>query len=110
MANIDDLVNNNSFPEWLTVSDKGNKLVDEIKLAKYLEKKYHFTSNQFIEHGYWFDPKSRQWKNYAESVIQKAIRNFYANFLPSCEYTVRRLPELEYYHDKVTDFLVPIQL
>lgn len=42
--------------------------------------------------------------------IQKAIRNFYANFLPSCEYTVRRLPELEYYHDKVTDFLVPIQL
>lgn len=38
MANIDDLVNNNSFPEWLTVSDKGNKLVDEIKLAKYLEK------------------------------------------------------------------------
>lgn len=39
MANIDDLVNNNSFPEWLTVSDKGNKLVDEIKLAKYLEKK-----------------------------------------------------------------------
>lgn len=75
MANIDDLVNNNSFPEWLTVSDKGNKLVDEIKLAKYLEKKYHFTSNQFIEHGYWFDPKSRQWKNYADSVIEKSIKN-----------------------------------
>ena len=42
--------------------------------------------------------------------IQKAIRNFYANFLPSCEYTIRQLPELEYYHDKITDFLVPIEL
>ena len=42
--------------------------------------------------------------------IQKTIKSFYANFLPSCEYTIRKLPELEYYHDNITDFLVPIEL
>ncbi len=42
--------------------------------------------------------------------IQKTIRNFYANFIPSCEYKIRELPELEYYHDDITDFLVPIDL
>lgn len=43
-------------------------------------------------------------------VIQKAIKNFYANFIPSCEYKIKELPELEYYHDDITDFLVPIEL
>lgn len=42
--------------------------------------------------------------------IQKAIKNFYTNFIPSCEYKIRELPELEYYHDDITDFLVPIEL
>lgn len=44
------------------------------------------------------------------SDIQKEIKNFYANFVPSCEYTIKELPELEYYHDNITDFLVPIEL
>lgn len=42
--------------------------------------------------------------------IQKEIRKFYAKFIPSCEYKIRELPELEYYHDNITDFLVPIEL
>ncbi len=42
--------------------------------------------------------------------IQKQIRKFYAKFIPSCEYKIKELPELEYYHDDITDFLVPIEL
>ena len=34
---------------------------------------------------------------------------FYEDFLPSCKYNLRDLPELEYYHDEVTDFLIPIE-
>lgn len=41
--------------------------------------------------------------------IQKKSHEFYCDFLPSCKYILRELPELEYYHDGVTDFLVPIE-
>lgn len=41
--------------------------------------------------------------------IQKVTNGFYENFLPSCKYNLRELPELEYYHDGITDFLVPIE-
>ena len=41
--------------------------------------------------------------------IQKVSHEFYYEFLPSCKYNLRELPELEYYHDGVTDFLVPIE-
>lgn len=41
--------------------------------------------------------------------IQKLSRDFYSYFLPSCKYNIRPIPELEYYHDGVTDFLVPIE-
>lgn len=41
--------------------------------------------------------------------IQTATRKFYREFLPSCKYTLRELPELEDYHDGVTDFLVAIE-
>lgn len=40
--------------------------------------------------------------------IQNMTHKFYLEFLPSCKYNLRELPELEYYHDNVTDFLVPI--
>ena len=42
--------------------------------------------------------------------IQKTIRRFYAEFIPSSKYKIRELPELEYYHDNITDFLVPIEV
>ena len=41
--------------------------------------------------------------------IQKASNDFYFKFLPSSKYNLRDIPELEYYHDGVTDFLVPIE-
>lgn len=40
--------------------------------------------------------------------IQEASRKFYYEFLPSSKYNLRDLPELEYYHDDITEFLVPI--
>lgn len=40
--------------------------------------------------------------------IQEMSHKFYLNFLPSCKYNLREIPELEYYHDNITEFLVPI--
>ena len=40
--------------------------------------------------------------------IQEMSQRFYKEFLPSCKYNLKELPELEYYHDDVTDFLVAI--
>lgn len=41
--------------------------------------------------------------------IQETSDKFYDEFLPSCKYNLRDLPEIEYYHDDVTDFLIPIE-
>lgn len=40
--------------------------------------------------------------------IHDVSQQFYHEFLPSCKFNLRELPELEYYHDGVTDFLVAI--
>lgn len=40
--------------------------------------------------------------------IQDKSHAFYKYFLPSCKYNLKELPELEYYHDDITDFLVAI--
>lgn len=40
--------------------------------------------------------------------IQDMSHKFYREFLPSCKYKLREIPELEYYHDGITDFLVAI--
>lgn len=40
--------------------------------------------------------------------IHTITEDFYASFLPSCKFNLKNAPELEYYHDDVTDFLVPI--
>lgn len=41
--------------------------------------------------------------------IQQISDTFYEDFLPSCKYNLRELPDIEYYHDGITDFLVPIE-
>ncbi len=40
--------------------------------------------------------------------IQEIAHKFYEEFLPSVKYNLKEIPELEYYHDDVTDFLVAI--
>lgn len=41
--------------------------------------------------------------------IQKVSQIFYTDFLPSCKYNFRDLPEIEFYHNEITDFLIPIE-
>ncbi len=45
----------------------------------------------------------------SSSEIQQLSHDFYAQFVLGCKYKFRELPELEHYHDGVTDFLVPIE-
>lgn len=40
--------------------------------------------------------------------IQEITGKFYEEFLPSTKYNLKEIPELEYYHDGITDFLVAI--
>ena len=40
--------------------------------------------------------------------IQNLSTKFYEEFLPSCKFNLKEIPELEYYHDGITDFLVAI--
>ena len=62
-------------PDWLNITEDGKKRVDQIKLANSLEKTYQFTINQFSENGYWYDPKTKQWKIHADKMIPIAIKN-----------------------------------
>lgn len=41
--------------------------------------------------------------------IQKVSREFYEKFIPSSKFQLREMPELEYYHDNITEFLVAIE-
>jgi len=47
--------------------------------------------------------------SFESDMIQEMTQKFYLSFLPSCQYNIRPIPELEYYHDGFTDFLVPIE-
>ena len=41
--------------------------------------------------------------------IQNTSNIFYKEFLPNCKYNIKNIPELEFYHDNITDFLIPIE-
>lgn len=41
--------------------------------------------------------------------IQKVSIEFYEQFVPSSKYKLKPFPELEYYHDDITEFLVAIE-
>lgn len=41
--------------------------------------------------------------------IQEITQRFYKEFIPSTKYKFRDLPELEYYHDEIVEFLIPIE-
>lgn len=41
--------------------------------------------------------------------IQELSQKFYNEFMMSCRYCLRDIPELEYYHDDITDFLIAIE-
>lgn len=41
--------------------------------------------------------------------IQKISTEFYKNFVPSTKFNLKSIPELEWYHDNITEFLVAIE-
>ncbi len=41
--------------------------------------------------------------------IQKTTDRFYKEFIISSKYKFREIPELEYYHDNITDLMIPIE-
>lgn len=41
--------------------------------------------------------------------IQEIWQTFYKDFIPNAKYNFKDLPEIEYYHDDITDFLIPIE-
>ncbi len=41
--------------------------------------------------------------------IQRVSREFYEKFIPSSKYKLKPIPELEYYHDDITEFLIAIE-
>ena len=44
-----------------------------------------------------------------ENDIQEMSHKFYAEIVPVLKYNLRDLPELEYYHDGMTEFWIPIE-
>lgn len=58
-------------------------------------------------------PKSKWLRFHIDSFNSKDIHNlsqeFYLDFMPSCHYNLKSIPELEFYHDNVTDFLVALE-
>lgn len=61
-----------------------------------------------------YDIPERRWlkfRIYSQRAfdIQSMSDLFYQKFLPTCEYELSPDPELEYYHDGVTDFLIPLR-
>lgn len=76
-------------------------------------KKYYCLYNEKIEEFEHITiPKSKWIKFTINSQnakdIQEISHKFYGDFLPSVKYNLKELPELEYYHDSMTDFLVAI--
>ena len=43
-------------------------------------------------------------------MIQKISQDFYNKFIKSVNFSIKSLPELEYYYNGITEFLVPIEI
>lgn len=69
------------------------------------DKKYYDFEPKIIKKSKWlkFLIPSQNSKD-----IQEMADNFYLKFLPTCPYKIKEEPELEYYHDNITEFLIPI--
>lgn len=78
---------------------------DEYEYWVLWKEKYDFFTKKII-------PKSKYLKFLINSQnakdIQEASKYFYLHFLPTCSYQLSEEAELEYYHDGVTAFLIPI--
>ena len=77
-------------------------------------KQYWILYKNQIEKGKQYIIPKSQWiqfiiNNQNTKDIQNAIDVFYKDFLINCKYKLKDLPELEYYHDGITEFLISIE-
>lgn len=76
------------------------------------EKYYCLYNKKLEEFEHIKIPKSKWLKfrinSQSAKDIQEISDKFYKEFLPSCKFNLKELPELEHYHDNITDFLVAI--
>lgn len=76
------------------------------------QKYYCLYDKKIEEFEHIYLPKSK-WlrfriKSQEAKDIQDMSHKFYGEFIPSMKYNLKELPELEYYHDDITDFLIAI--
>lgn len=91
----------------------------DYELGRDIDEKYHYYAlwrrerislqPEFVT----YQVPSTRWLKFAigsqaATEIQAASAKFYENFLPTCEYQLRPEPDLEYYHDGITELWVPI--
>lgn len=76
------------------------------------QKYYCLYDKEILEFEHIKIPKSKWLRFRIDSQnakdIQEISHKFYSEFLPSVKYDLKEIPELEYYHDGITDFLVAI--
>lgn len=76
-------------------------------------QKYYCLYDKVIEEFEHIEIPASKWlkfriNSHKAKDIQEMAHRFYKEFLPSCKYNLKEIPELEYYHDGITDFLVAV--
>ncbi len=84
--------------------DKGRRFVKAYWIM--YDKKMNDLETKKIPKSKWIMIRIKSQKT---EEIQEASDMFYQDFLPISKYHFRDIPELEYYHDDITDFLIPIE-
>lgn len=79
---------------------------DEYEYWVLWKEKYDCLDAKIIKESKWLKFRISSCESHD---IQEMSNYFYFNFLPTCNYNLKDEPELEYYHDGVTDFLIPIE-
>ena len=89
MVVYEDRFESDKFEYWVLYDKK----IDEFE-------KYVIPKSKWIK----FDIFSQD-----EKEIQEMSHKFYVEILPVLKYNLRNIPELEYYHDNITEFWIPIE-
>lgn len=89
MVSYEDRVNSDKYEYWVLWKEK----IDGFEAI-------HFPKTKWLS----FTIFSQEAKD-----IQKNSDIFYEEFLPSCQFNLKDIPELEYYHDGITEFLIAIE-
>jgi len=92
-------------PDYGMTVYESRKLKDNYEYYILWTKKYHDFKEIKLEKSRWL---KFHISSYKPEEIQAMVKKFYISFLPTCDYSLKNMPELEYYHDGITEFLIPI--